>query len=142
MWWINSSLLCCVCLCSLVKLVLPELHCCNKNNSLVYKLRGEVSPDCSITWLMQDSTMVVDNSGNVDPNTVVSYQHSELTMKSRDSGVWVREDCLSGGERVINCTAGLCESEKGDLLTNDGMSGMSSPLIVSLISLVLLFLLS
>ncbi|KAG7335443.1 hypothetical protein KOW79_000136 [Hemibagrus wyckioides] len=122
-------------LCSLMKLlVLAELRCCHKSNSAVYKLQGEVNPDCSIIWLSQDHLMVVDESGTIDPNTVVSYEDRELTLKRGDSDVLVREDCLSLGERIINCTA-LCELGKADPLAN---GSMSYPLFIGLISLGLL----
>ncbi|XP_053541129.1 uncharacterized protein LOC128634495 isoform X2 [Ictalurus punctatus] len=128
-----------VCLWSPMKMAVSEVSCCHRNNTPVYKLHGDVNPDCTITWLTRDNKMIVDDSGNVDPDTVVSYEHGELTVKSRDCDVLVREDCLSLGERKINCTA-LCKPEKPNV-TENLTTDRISPLIISFIILGLVVLL-
>ncbi|KAF4087684.1 hypothetical protein AMELA_G00073410 [Ameiurus melas] len=134
MHWFNLALLCGVCLWSRMKMAVSEVSCCHRNNTLVYKLHGDVKSDCTIIWLTRDNKMIVDDSGDVDPDTVVSYEHSELTVKSRDSDVLVREDCLSLGERTINCTA-LCEPEKPNVPEGLTTTDRFSPLIISFIIL-------
>ncbi|KAM9489153.1 uncharacterized protein Hap1MRO34_005924 isoform 2-T2 [Clarias gariepinus] len=117
-----------------------EPRCCHTINFTVYKLHGEVGPDCTIIWLTLDGKVIVEDSGNVDQNTVVSYQHSELTMRIQCVGVCLRLDCLSTGEHKINCTD-LCEPKTPEVQTEEDRMSPLNITLITLGSFILLILL-